>query len=240
MACTVWYAQKMNMVLINIVHRHTQPFYGSVDFARDNTGEPASEETFTHSHSSWSSIIPIQCTSFTVFFYNLSLSFLWSTSWPGTLHFILHTFLHQIIIFFSQHMPMPSQPVSLKLCNLNLVSLSTLYSELYLVASHHTSILPFSSLTLKCHLIFLSYRPGFTSMHHTTSHTTAVKSPSHWQWYTVSLLVSNCINCLNFFIQFKFCFPQLHQHLILHSNRNQISRKSISQNSTVAIVCCTG
>jgi len=27
-------------------------------------------------------------------------SFLWSTSWPGTLHFILHTFLHQIIVFF--------------------------------------------------------------------------------------------------------------------------------------------
>jgi len=42
-----------------------------------------------------------------------SASFLWSTSWPGTLHFILHTFLHPIIIFFSQHMPIPSQPVLL-------------------------------------------------------------------------------------------------------------------------------
>jgi len=38
---------------------HTQPFYGSVDFVRDNPGEPVPEETFTHSHSSWSSIIPI-------------------------------------------------------------------------------------------------------------------------------------------------------------------------------------
>jgi len=40
-----------------------------------------------------------------------SLSFLWSTSWPATLHFILYTFLHPIIVFFSQHMPISSQPV---------------------------------------------------------------------------------------------------------------------------------
>jgi len=46
-------------------------------------------------------------------FHNLSPSFLWSTSWPCTLHFMLHTFLHPIIVFFSQHKPIPSQPVSL-------------------------------------------------------------------------------------------------------------------------------
>jgi len=40
-------------------HTHTQPFYGSVDFVRDNPGEPVPEETFTYSHSSWSSIVPI-------------------------------------------------------------------------------------------------------------------------------------------------------------------------------------
>jgi len=56
-------------------------------------------------------ILPIQPTCFTVFFHNLSPSFLWSTCWPGTHHFILHTFLHPIIVFFSQHMPIPSQPV---------------------------------------------------------------------------------------------------------------------------------
>jgi len=28
----------------------------------------------------------------------------WSTPWSGTLYFILHTFLHPIIIFFLQHM----------------------------------------------------------------------------------------------------------------------------------------
>ena len=38
---------------------NTQPFYGSVEFVRDNPGEPVPEETFTHSDSSWSSIIPI-------------------------------------------------------------------------------------------------------------------------------------------------------------------------------------
>ena len=39
-------------------HTHTQPFYGSMDFARDNPGELVPEETFTHSHLSWSSIVP--------------------------------------------------------------------------------------------------------------------------------------------------------------------------------------
>jgi len=39
-------------------HTHTQPFYGSVEFVPDNPGEPVPEETFTHSNSSWSSIIP--------------------------------------------------------------------------------------------------------------------------------------------------------------------------------------
>jgi len=33
-----------------------------------------------------------------------SPSFLWSTSWPGTLNLILHTFLHPIIVFFLHHM----------------------------------------------------------------------------------------------------------------------------------------
>jgi len=29
-------------------YTHTQPFYGSVEFVRDNPGEPVPEETFTH------------------------------------------------------------------------------------------------------------------------------------------------------------------------------------------------
>jgi len=38
---------------------HTQPFYGSLDFVQYNPGESVPEETFTHSHPSWSSNIPI-------------------------------------------------------------------------------------------------------------------------------------------------------------------------------------
>jgi len=49
--------------------------------------------------------------------------------------------------------------------------------------SNHSHLCP-----LKCHLIFFPYRPGLTSMQHTTVHTTAVQSPSHYiligkQWY---------------------------------------------------------
>jgi len=58
-------------------------------------------------------ILPVQSTCFTVFFHNLCPSFLWSTSWPGTLYFILHTFLHPTIIFFSQHMPIPLHVIQL-------------------------------------------------------------------------------------------------------------------------------
>ena len=104
-----------------------------MDFVWDNLGEPVREETFTHSHSSWSSIIPIcfrhllRSMASSLFnprglqsFSTISLpSFLWSTSWPGTLHFILHTILHPIIVFFSQYMPIPSQPV---LCSTEIMS----------------------------------------------------------------------------------------------------------------------
>ena len=38
-------------------------------------------------------------------FHNLSPSFPWSISWPGTLHFILHTFLHQSLSSFCNTCP---------------------------------------------------------------------------------------------------------------------------------------
>jgi len=37
---------------------HTQPFYGSLDSVQDKLDQPVPEETFTHSHLSWSSVIP--------------------------------------------------------------------------------------------------------------------------------------------------------------------------------------
>jgi len=45
-------------ILSKHIHSHTQPFYGSLDFVRNNPGEPVPEKTFTHSHLSWSSDIP--------------------------------------------------------------------------------------------------------------------------------------------------------------------------------------
>ena len=74
---------------------------------------------FTHSHLSRSSItpnllrlsntihgiLPVKFTRLAIFSHNLSPSFLWSTSWPGTLHFMLHTFLHPITDFFRNTCP---------------------------------------------------------------------------------------------------------------------------------------
>ena len=91
-------------------------------------GRPVPEETLTHSHPSWSSdilyhlrpfttisgILFVHFTCLTVLSYNLSPGPLWSSSWSWTPNFILHTFLHSIIVFFSQHMPIPSKPVLLQ------------------------------------------------------------------------------------------------------------------------------
>jgi len=41
----------------DLQQKHTQPFYGSLDFVWDNLAEPVPEETFTHSHLSWSLMI---------------------------------------------------------------------------------------------------------------------------------------------------------------------------------------
>jgi len=50
---TLWFSIKKTDT-----HTHTQLFYGSLDSVWDNPGEPVPEETFTHSHLSWSSVIP--------------------------------------------------------------------------------------------------------------------------------------------------------------------------------------
>jgi len=115
---------------INFATTHTHTHTTVLWFYGFCLGQPewaGPEETFTHTP-----IIVITCPlSASSIYYDLwhppclihvpdslfpqSPSFLWFTSWPGTLHFkfILHTFLHPIIVFFSQHMPIPSQPVSL-------------------------------------------------------------------------------------------------------------------------------
>ena len=59
------------------------------------------------------SILPVQITCLAIFLHNLCPCPLWSTSWSGVIHLIFHTFLYPISVFFSQHMPVPSQPVLL-------------------------------------------------------------------------------------------------------------------------------
>ena len=60
------------------------------------------------------SILFIQLTCLTVLSNNLFPGPLWFSPWSSTLNFILHAFLHPIIIIFSQHMPIPTQPVLLQ------------------------------------------------------------------------------------------------------------------------------
>ena len=101
-------------------------------FVRDYTGELVPEETLTHPRS-WSSsilyrllpsamihnILLVQITCLAIFLHNHFPCPLWSTSWSGALHLIFHTFLHPISVFFSQHMPIPSQ---LFCCSINIIS----------------------------------------------------------------------------------------------------------------------
>jgi len=107
-------------------HTHTHNRFTALwILSKTNLGDQEPEETFTHSHISWLSVVPyllppsitihgilpVQFMYLTVFFLNLSPSFLWSTSLPSNLHFILHTFLQPIMVFFSQHIPL--QPLLL-------------------------------------------------------------------------------------------------------------------------------
>jgi len=174
---------------LNHKHTHSQLFYGSMDFVRDNPGEPAPEETFTHSHLSWfkSSLICFihllrsmaSCSIHapdSLFPQSLSkFSLVYHLAWHPPLHtpyisspnhclFATHARAHTITTCFA---------VVLRLCHLILVCLSTLYLEFCLVV-HATHPTTHSHLCLlKCHLIFLPYGPGLTSMQHTTSHATA-------------------------------------------------------------------
>ena len=103
--------------------------------------------------------VPVQFACLTVFLHNLYPSPLWSTSWSGAQHFILHTFLHPISVFFSQHMPITTCFAIVSwLCHLFLVCLSSLYLELFYFNITHPS--DYSHLCLpKCHLVFFPYRP---------------------------------------------------------------------------------
>ena len=116
------------------------------------------------------SILFIQLTCLTVLSNNLFPGPLWFSPWSSTLNFIRHAFLHPVIIIFSQHMPIPMQPVllqyqcyvitpSLSLSSL-LGSLSfslTPHIHLTILISARWSVATFSFLTgqvsLPCNLL---------------------------------------------------------------------------------------
>jgi len=139
-------------------------------------GEPVTEETFTHSHLSWSStilyqlppsatirsILPFQFTCFIL--HNLSPGPLWCASWSGTLHFILHTFLHPVIVFCNTcpycHSVTTCCTFVPRLCHLFLVSLLSLTWNYFNVTypSDDSHLCP-----LKCQFIFFPYQPGLNN-----------------------------------------------------------------------------
>jgi len=131
-------------------------------------------------------ILHVQFTCLTVFFHNLStFSLVYVLAWHPQLHTRYISSPSHCLFCCSTEI-MSSNPCLSLSCD----------SILWLNATH-----PFNHshlCLLKCHLIFLSYRPGLTSMEHTTSHTTALYNlPVTIS--DISLLVSNSINCLNLF-----------------------------------------
>jgi len=80
-----------NCYRVRHTHTHTQPFYGCLDFVRDNPDELVPEETFTHSHLSWSSIIPYLLPPSITIHGILSVQFTCLTVYLLAWHPILHT-----------------------------------------------------------------------------------------------------------------------------------------------------
>jgi len=100
-------------------HTHTQPFYSplsGITHLSRYLKKHSPAYTYPHHQPSFISFLHLlwsTVSSLTVLLHNPSLSALWSTSWPSTSHFILLTFLHPNIVFFLQHMPIPTQSVLL-------------------------------------------------------------------------------------------------------------------------------
>ena len=104
-------------------------------------------------------------------------SFLRSTSWPGTLHFILHTF--QSLSSFCSTCPYHR---NLLCCSTEIMLSNPSLSKLNLEGTLSCSLMPHIHLPAEVPPHFLSYGPGLSSTQHTTLHTTAVQSSSHYQW----------------------------------------------------------
>jgi len=110
-------------------HTHTQPFYDSVDFVWDNPGEPVPEETIDpyllHPSNMIHGILPVQSTHnlFPQTFSQYSLAYL--LAWHPPLHTpYISSPNHCLLLAVHAHTITTCFAVVLRLCHLNLVSLS--------------------------------------------------------------------------------------------------------------------
>jgi len=98
-------------------------------------------------------------------------SLVYLSAWHPPLHAVLHTFLHPMIIFFLQHMPIPSQPV--------------LLSTEIMSSNHSPSLNPLLR-TLSCSLL-----PPFSSLPaEMPSHFPFLQAWSHF--YATQYFEHNC------------------------------------------------
>jgi len=131
-------------------------------------GHQSSLSAFSIYYDPWH--LRIQSTGSTVFFrlHSTSLSkfslVYYLLAWYPPLHTPYISSSNHCLLFAAHaHTIATCSAVVLRLCPLIPVSLSTLYFELYVVTSHHTSILPFSSLPSEVppHYPFLQARSHF-------------------------------------------------------------------------------
>jgi len=110
----------------------------------------------------------------TVFLHNLSPTFLWSSPWTGTLHFILHSSPNHCLLLTAQaHTSTNCFAVVPRLCHLIPVSLNPLLGTLSCSFTLHIHLTIFISVReVPPHFPFLWARSHFHATY-TTSHTTA-------------------------------------------------------------------
>ena len=115
-------------------------------------------------------------------FHNLSPGPLWSSFWSGTLYFILHTFLHPVIIF-SQHTP---HHRSMFCCSTNVMSSIPTLSPSSLLGNVFFTLMPHINLTT-----FISAHWSATSFYFLTGQLSLpcnilLQPSSHNQWYILT------------------------------------------------------
>jgi len=137
-------------------HTHTQPFNNQWS-ATTRVGRYQKKHSPTHTHPGLRTsfinflhlptihgILCVQFTFLAVLFDNLSPGPLWSPFWSWTLYFILHAFLHLVIIFCST---CPYHH-SLFCCNTNAVSSIPSLSLSSLLGNQSFSLMPHIHLTI--------------------------------------------------------------------------------------------